>query len=108
MAKVGIKNDDSFVSIKRTPELEQFIVEQVFIHLSLGNMIKERLPKELYEGQEPKGLLPIELFKNIVEGIVEIYDNQFGLAWAQNYPDLMKALKKRANEKMENGELEIV
>lgn len=108
MKKIGIKNDEDFVEIPRTPEVEQYIVEQVYLHLSLGNMIKSQLPKELFDNQEPKGLIPIEFFEAIINGVVEMYDCQFGLKWAEQYPELMKKLAEALSEKTKAGRVEVV
>ncbi len=97
------------ISIKSTPELEQYLVEQAFAFMTLGNWIKTDLVDQLYDMQKEKVLQKGDILF-IVDKVVEQYDNQFGMPFLLGTGDkkIKELIKKTLEEKEASGNIEIV
>ena len=104
-----MNTSEETISIKRTPELEQYLVEQAFAFMTLENWIKTDLVNQLYDMQKEKVLQKGDILF-IVDKVVEQYDNQFGMSFLLGTQDenIKELIKKTLEEKEANGDIEIV
>ena len=91
------------VTIKRTEEVEDYMVHEALAMITLGNMLTQDLPDQFCEvfGDKP---LTKKDFARVVAEVVMQYDAQFGI----NDPVLAKKIKEELDQMEKEGLVEIV
>lgn len=95
------------VTIKRTEEVEDYMVHEMFAMLTLGNMLTQDLPDQFCEmfGDKP---LTKKDFARVVAEVVMQYDAQFGINRFGEDPVMARKIKEELERKEKEGLIEIV
>lgn len=95
------------ITIKRTPELEDYMVAEAFAMATLGNTLTEYLSEELYKKQKEKVLSKKDL-RYIIAQVVLQYDAQFGINRYKDDPVMSRKIYEHAKKLEKEGKLEVV
>lgn len=97
---------EDHVEIKRTEEVEDYMVHEMFAILTLGNMLTQDLPDQFCEvfGNKP---LTKEDFAKVVAEVVLQYDAQFGISRFGEDPVMARKIKEELERKEKEGLIEI-
>lgn len=95
------------ITIKRTEEVEDYMVHEALSMITLGNMLTQDLPDQFCEvfGDKP---LTKKDFAKVVAEVVMQYDAQFGVNRLGNDPVLAKKIKEELDRMEKEGLVEIV
>ena len=95
------------VTIKRTEEVEDYMVHEALAMITLGNMLTQDLPDQFCEvfGDKP---LTKKDFARVVAEVVMQYDAQFGINRLGDDPVLAKKIKEELDQMEKEGLVEIV
>ena len=95
------------ITIKRTPELEDYMVAEAFAMATLGNTLTEYLSEELYKKQKEKVLSKKDL-RYIIAQVVLQYDAQFGINRYKDDPVMSRKIYEHVKKLEKEGKLEVV
>lgn len=95
------------VYYKRTPELEDFLVDLAITITSLGNRLLDYLPKELYRLEQYKAISEKDL-KYIIAQVVLQYDAAIGISALGDDPIYARKMKEKLDEMEAKGLVEKV
>lgn len=95
------------IIIKRTEEVEDYMVHEALSMITLGNMLTQDLPDQFCEvfGDKP---LTKKDFAKVVAEVVMQYDAQFGINRLGDDPVLAKKIKEELDRMEKEGLVEIV
>lgn len=94
-------------TIKRTEEVEDYMVHEALAMITLGNMLTQDLPDQFCKvfGDKP---LTKKDFAKVVAEVVMQYDAQFGINRLGDDPVLAKKIKEELGYMEKEGLIEIV
>lgn len=94
-------------TIKRTEEVEDYMVHEALAMITLGNMLTQDLPDQFCKvfGDKP---LTKKDFAKVVAEVVMQYDAQFGINRLGDDPVLAKKIKEGLDYMEKEGLIEIV
>ena len=95
------------IKIKRTEEVEDYMVHEAFSMVTLGNMLTQSLPEQLYEIFKGKTLTKKDFAKIVAEVVLQ-YDAQFGINRFGKDPVMARKIKEELERKEKEGLIEIV
>lgn len=98
---------EDYIKIKRTEEVEDYMVHEMFAMITLGNMLTQSLPDQFCEifGDKP---LTKKDFAKVVAEVVMQYDAQFGINRLGEDPVMARKIKEELERREKAGEIEIV